>query len=213
MRKIFTCTLLMVLTSFAFGQHKFALKGGVGLTKAFYTNKDLPEQYTAGVGIMGGVSLTLPVIKQLSVRPSLEFTQRHFKNKEFIGTTQYSKINTLLNYINLPLDIIYSFPLKKEKKVFVGAGGSASKGLSGKERWEIFVLPYEKGETKAEFDDEKWSSLVYGLNVLVGGQWNRWGVETNYNRSVSRVSDRQTEAGRTMRYNTASFIVTYFLKK
>jgi hypothetical protein len=213
MKKVSTCTILMMLTSFAFAQHKFALKAGAGSSKAFYTNKDLPGQYTAGIGIMGGVSLTLPVVKQLSVRPSLEFMQKHFKNKEFISTTPYSKINTLLNYINLPLDIIYSLPLKKERKVFAGAGLSASKGLSGKEKWEMLVSPYEKGETKAEFGDDKWSSIVYGFNILAGGQWNRWGVETNYNRSISRVSDRQTEAGRTMRYYTVSFIVTYFLKK
>jgi hypothetical protein len=101
-----------------------------------------PLQAAFGAGIVADV----PFAGNLSLRPSLNFLQK--KNSIEFGTSgETNKMKTSLNYLELPVNLVYTIPMKAVS-IFFGAGPSISYGISGKMKYKGFIAD-EDGEPVA----------------------------------------------------------------
>lgn len=149
------------------------------------TNKETGK---TKIGFIAGVVANIPFSSSLSFRPELNFIQKggKFNSTETnFGVTTVSKEELTLNFIEIPLNIVYSMPAGPGR-FCVGAGPNISFGLSGKDKYSYtssgggFPTQTTSGSDKIKFDGKKYADLPpsdndihlkaldFGANALVG---------------------------------------------
>lgn len=189
---IVTIATLNTKAQIGFGAH-----AGVNFAtlKSEYTPSGGPDQKETGktkVGFLVGVVANIPFSSALSFRPELNFIQKGGKfssNETISGVTYIDKSDVTFNFIELPLNIVYSMPAGPGR-FCVGAGPNISFGLSGKNKYSYSYsgsgFPSQSGSETAnvKFDGKKnadlppndndihLKALDFGGNALVGYKMN-----------------------------------------
>ncbi|WP_169337664.1 porin family protein [Segetibacter koreensis] len=138
MKKMYLVLATFIITTAAFSQVRIGGQIIGNASSVSFKSTEIPNakkslQPAFGAGIVADV----PLVSNLSLRPSLNYLQK--KNSiEFENSGKTNKMKTSLNYLELPLDVVYTIPLKVAK-VYFGAGPSLSYGLSGKMKYTGFV--------------------------------------------------------------------------
>ena len=146
--------LLTVLYSYIPAQPQIAhigLKAGAVFSNISFkavdpiTGSDLKPSATFGVFVH------IPVSKQFSIRPSLEYVSKGaFLNENILSTARFrSKLQ--FSYIDIPVNLLYSFPPGRNK-VIAGGGPVIS-----------FLLHKEQ--------DGRYANNDIGVNILAGYEW------------------------------------------
>lgn len=127
------------LTGAAMAQVSIGVHTGVNLSSATLKEGGNSTKGKFLIGFHGGVTADIALTPELHALPMLRFIQKGTKIKDeqtftsAFGTTRIkSDVNTTLNYIELPLNIVYNFDLGESAKVFVGTGPAFAYALSGK---------------------------------------------------------------------------------
>ncbi|GAA4905236.1 porin family protein [Mucilaginibacter defluvii] len=158
-----TLLALVVLTGAAFSSFaqtskpvSFGIKGGLNLAKLSASGGE--ETISSGTltSFHAGLFADVAVSETFSVQPALLFTQ--LGSKETEGDASYK---TTLNYLQLPVNAIYSAPTGTGK-FFIGAGPFLGYGLSGKTKLS------GAGEANMSEDIEFGDGGLKRLNVGVG---------------------------------------------
>ena len=135
------------------------------------------------IGFTAGLTMSSPLGKNFTFRPSLNFVQKGGKQ-----TDEGSSDKTTFNYIELPLNFVFKASTPKGM-FFIGAGPSFGIGLSGKDKWEDGS---ESGSDDIKFgsgDDADLKSLEAGINVLAGYQFKGgFFVAANYDAGLSNIA-------------------------
>lgn len=149
----------MLSASFAIAQEKakmsFGILGGVNFQnlngKAF--NGDKLENDML-LGFHGGVNVQIPIAPEFYFQPGLMFSVKGTKNKSASSTS-----TTKLNYLEVPLNMVYKASLGKGF-FMLGFGPYLAYGIAGKVKTEGSSLTLEQ--------DIKFKSVVEtGDNLLV----------------------------------------------
>ena len=144
-----------------------------------YTGKSKP-------GFTAGILVDIPMSKQFSFQPALNYVQKGSKDENTESGYTY-KVKTTLNYLELPLNVLYNTRGSKGN-FFIGAGPSLSIGLSGKSSEE---LAGEKSSEKIKFgnsDDDDLKSIDCGTNILAGYETKSgFLVSANYYHGLSNL--------------------------
>ena len=135
MKPIFTFLFCAFALS-AFCQVKVGVQAGFNYT-TFAGNDIEPvtDYYYHASSLLAfnvGIMSSIPLVKHLSLQPSLLLSEKGAKEKSGGGFSgHYYYTNVRLYYAHLPVQVMYTFINKKELQVAAGGGFFISKGIWG----------------------------------------------------------------------------------
>lgn len=181
--------LAIVLTIFKITIHaqtSFGITAGV--TSAFIDSKSdgLTLSSDTKAGFTAGFTVSSSLAKHWSIRPELNFVQ---KGATINFTDEAVKFNTRFNYLELPVNVVYS----AKGKFFFGGGPSLAYAISGK--YKITGMYTESGDLKFGSDaDADFKTFEFGLNILVGYKLvNGIFFAASYNAGINNISATNDE--------------------
>ncbi|PWU05109.1 MAG: hypothetical protein C5B52_00255 [Bacteroidetes bacterium] len=183
-KAFFTMALMYGLCAIAFAQNQVAFKINAGISSAMVkSDVDGEKENTkCRIGFTAGVATNIPLGQHLSFEPGLNYLQKGGKQN-----VDQAKYEVVLNYIEMPLNLLYKTSSKSNSgNFFVGAGPSLAYGVSGKIKLE------EAGNSesvKIKFgngDDDDLKALDIGANLIAGYQFKSgFSLCANYNLGLS----------------------------
>lgn len=136
------------------------------------------------VGFSAGVISSIAIGKHFSFQPALNFIQKGGTLKEE-GTTN----KTTLNYLELPLNIVYNTNASRGK-FFAGAGPCFSMGLSGKDKWDDGNNTETTDIKFGSGGEDDFKPLEIGINLLAGYQLkNGLFIAASYNAGLNNIAN------------------------
>lgn len=153
------------------------------------------QQMLPGIQIGGVVSIG--VTESFSIRPELLFSQKG----NVIKVDGFGTSTTRLNYLDIPINLSYSFPIG-ENKIDLFTGPYLSIGLGGKMEFESAIESVENSSVslKAKTDpgtigdeDQYYNPLDFGLNFGAGFKVNKLYFSANYNLGMGNVAAQSDE--------------------
>ena len=192
MKKLILSVLFASVSGICLAQISFGVQLGanMGMGKFKYSEESFQgydshtQKNKAKVGFLGGFIVDIPLSGPLSFSPELNFIQEGTKNTTTGIDGVYSFVEEqkiTLNYIQLPLNIVYKMPVGPGS-VFFGLGPSLNLGISGKNKYKFSSTfdPEDSEEFKVKFDGKKSDDLDpddnddhlkrvdVGINVMAG---------------------------------------------
>jgi len=206
--------LIFGITLSSYAQARIAIVGGVNESTVIQTsNQPDFSNYKTGysprvgfhIGLMGDFPLA-PKSK-FSFQPGIEFFNKGRKfqqiTKNGVGDTAVYLTNSFqfLNYIDIPLNLVYKFELAKKVALIVGVGPYISFFYDGKENsttvgpnnyysstGNITNLPVGDGPGQ-------YKTLDYGVNALAGIYLGGSFITANFSRGLQNAYQDSTYSG------------------
>ena len=188
MKKIITLfTLVAIAAQIAQAQKSsFGFTAGATLSKLTSKFEGTSLSTQSKIGFTAGIIGDIPISKDFSFMPALNFVQKGGKSKsESYGST------TNLNYIEIPLNFVYRTS-GQSGHLFIGAGPSFAYGISGKTKANFQM---EQMEEKVKFGssiEDDFKPFEIGANILLGYQFkNGFNIAANYNTGLNNISPQE----------------------
>jgi len=197
--------ILLILFSFILtinrsnAQLRVAIVGGGHLSTVIEENNlpdwnEIEPNYSGRVGFHGGFLADLPfsLNSKLFFQPGVIFYHKGRKFSRIFdpSTSTITQQNSTqyINYIDVPLNLVYKFGNKV--KFIIGAGPYASFFYNGKETLQIFT---QNGITQDEENKDvpvgknagQYRIFNFGLNGLAGIETSRIFITANYGRGLN----------------------------
>ena len=156
-----------------------------GITSANVHLKDGNESKTSDykTGFSAGVIVDIPAGKSFSIQPGLQFLQKGLSDK-----TPNSSEKITLNYIDLPINAIYS----SAKGFFIGAGPAFSFGVSGKYKYTSGNISETTDMKFGSGNNDDLKSFELSANVLTGFKFKKgFMIAANYNVGLTNNSNEK----------------------
>lgn len=193
---------LLLGTFTAMAQSRVGLQIG-GHSSNILEKNNLPDwdetkgDYQGRTGIHIGVIADLPFKEgsRFFFQPSVLFIQKGRKFNQLFDTTVSDIANIrskqLLNYIDIPLNIVYKLPMGKKSKFIIGAGPYASFFFNGRHEKETFAKngAYQKDENKdlqVGNEPDAYKIFDFGFNALAGFEFGRVFLTANYSQGLNK---------------------------
>jgi hypothetical protein len=132
-----------------------------GISSAFYSNSSGDETSDYKTGFTGGFAVNIKPGVHWSFQPGLSFVQKGGIEKDNSGNEEL-KATTNLNYLELPVNVIYS----KRDRFFLGFGPFVGYALSGTIKFTGMVD--ETGKINFGSNTDELKPFDAGLNLLIG---------------------------------------------
>ncbi|MEO6405232.1 MAG: outer membrane beta-barrel protein [Ferruginibacter sp.] len=202
MKTIISILALFLISLNGRSQVHFSINAGPNFGNIKTTSEDVGIDSKLAIGYIFTGYAHIPVSNNLKILTGLEYESIHakidFSESEDYGGGAYSKIiikaKQHLDYVNIPLKLMYSPVIKAKGKLEIGGGPFIGIGLSGKGKGTYYE-EYSDGITltkdeetideKIKFgsgDDDNYKRINFGLglNVAYSTSSNlRLGVYTN----------------------------------
>jgi hypothetical protein len=133
------------------------------------------------IGITGGVFFDIPVSKNFSFQPALNFVQKGTQyDYSDMGFTEEGK--TTVNYLEIPLNVLFNYNVAGGT-FFAGAGPSVAFALSGREKYDDGIQSYDEEISFGnDPDNDDMRGLDIGANILGGFRLsNGFFISTGFN--------------------------------
>jgi hypothetical protein len=213
MYKKFTLVFLsMIICSLTFSQITYGIKAG--LTESYLQDKigSSTQNYNFRSGYQVGAFAEVPLNRDISLRPSLQLTQKGFKKVEGTpGTAFYWNRNFSTNYLELPLDVVYNFHLSQNGKIQIGTGPVFGVGLFGKNK-TIITSSDSTGQTHTEYwngNDAFDKRFDFGWDLLISFKCHKTSISANYNQGLFNIL---TDGDHTAKNRSFALTLGYLLK-
>ncbi|HTH30727.1 MAG TPA: porin family protein, partial [Lacibacter sp.] len=186
--------LSLGLCSLSFGQSKYGFKLGITQSKIDESLASSYQNMNYKTGVQIGVMADINLIKNLNLRPSLQLTQKGYKAVEGnIEGPFYWDRNSSTSYFEIPVDVVYNFPISKASKFFVGAGPVVGIGLFGKGKYVIKgtdgagQLHTQESSGNQSFKEPGYKRIDFGADFLTGIQIKSILVTASYNHGLMNI--------------------------
>jgi hypothetical protein len=155
----------------------------------------LKGKYSPRTGIHFGFIANLPFRTGSNVffQPGIIYSNKGRKFTERFDTTVsqtlYVNSSEYVNYLEIPVNIVYKLRLGKSARFLIGAGPYASFFYTGKLKTEtvsktgVYTLDENKNPSVGD-GPGKYSLLDYGVNGLAGFEFGRVFLTANYSRGL-----------------------------
>jgi outer membrane protein OmpA-like peptidoglycan-associated protein len=192
--------LLLLNCFFASAQPKLMLNVGGNRSKVtpdFTFHSDtVNKTVTQRTGLRFGFSAFIPMDKQnrFVFNPGIQYSQNGSKVQQTFDTSQvrffYIITEQKINYINVPLQVLYQVPLKGKTRFMIGAGPQLSLFYNG----EIKVTSLDTGRKFKETIDKdplvgnaenKYRSLYLAANAQAGFDFGKVNLMFHYSKGLS----------------------------
>ena len=185
MKKIITLIAIAAIAAQIVQAQKSKFGFTAGATPAKQTLKfgGASVSFQSKIGFTAGVAGDIPMGKDFSFMPAINFVQKGSKTKQ----DSYESTTTL-NYIEVPFNFVYRVP-GKSGHLFMGGGPSVAYGISGKNKSND---PSEPVNEKVKFGssaDDDIKPLEIAANFLLGYQFKGgFNIAANYNLGLNNIA-------------------------
>ena len=209
MKKIVSCSLLFALFLSSQAQTRIAIIGGVH--SSTIKEDQSTDNYKSRIGLHAGALLDVPISSSFSFQPSAMFTN---KGRKF--ETDSLKAWQYVNYIDVPLNLVFKMPMGGSSKFILGAGPYVSFLISGKEKSEAtingqMVTTENQNLTRGSGTGE-YKGFNYGWNALAGVEFSRFFITANYSHGLNDFYQPANHSG-SYRHQTIGATVGIFLNR
>jgi outer membrane protein OmpA-like peptidoglycan-associated protein len=200
MKKSGLILLTCILTaSYLHSQLRVGLAGGPSVSSVKEIN-DLPgwdsirNNYSSRTGIHLGIiaDIRLSSTSKFYFQPGVFFYNKGRKYttpNDTVGTIRTYTFSQLLNYMDMPLNVLVKFPLGQKVRLVLGGGPYFSFFYNGKEKTET---EYNDGTFESDENSDlavgtkpgQYKTFDYGINGLAGFEFGRLSVTANYSRGL-----------------------------
>ena len=196
MKKLLLTSILASATTITFAQSvNFGIKAGINFSTERYAVSDPGLTMGSKTGFHVGVIADLS-IQQFSIQPGLYFItkggtdtyQGSYTNTPNSDFKQQS--STKLNYLELPVNLLYHLKITPELNVFFGAGPYLGYGLSGK--FHTTYSGYMQGtvDYNLSFRENQlagYKNPDFGANFMIGERLKHFTLDVNYSLGLVNV--------------------------
>jgi Outer membrane protein beta-barrel domain len=198
MKKLLFSIVLLSLSTFTFAQ-KFGIKIGANSASQTASGGGLTISTDSKIGLQIGLLVDFGISSNLVLQSGLLYSGKG-------GTLNISSVTnkTNLNYLEIPLNFQYQFPLGTDGNTFfLNAGPNLAYATSGSEESNGKSTDYKFGS--ATTDDSKAFDL--GLNLGAGVNLGKVMIQLNYGLGLSDLSNT---SGVSLKNNNLSLGLGYF---
>ncbi|QNA42831.1 porin family protein [Lacibacter sediminis] len=221
MRKILLIAAVFSFSLFrASSQVKFGFNAGISVSNAVSRDKEENETEISDpiAGLNIGFVTTVPIGKNFSFAPGLNFVQKGAKQSESYESLGAETITInwqgRLSCLELQLPILYNTNGEKGK-FFLGAGPTLSYAISGKSKLKI--TGEEQEDRKLDFGNSNEDDLRpfdIGANVLIGYMINKgFVVSANYNMGLLNLTPGDDAKDMSNRFDYYSLKIGWMIGK
>ncbi len=200
-------TLMILLTAFGLSaQTSVSISAGATFSNVTVKSGFISASPKSKTGITAGIAIDAPLSSNFSFQPALNFVQKGYMVKD-----QGSKETVNLNYLEVPLNFVYS--TQKNEGFFIGAGPSLAYGISGKDKYTASGMPDDNQKIKFGSGVDEVKALEFGVNGLAGYRLKGgFVISGNYNLGLSKINndDGGGDAG-SIKNKYFSIKIGYFL--
>ncbi|MGC4100750.1 outer membrane beta-barrel protein [Ferruginibacter sp.] len=200
MKKVITVLAGIIISASAFSQLSIGAQGIGNLSSASLNTSDLVNPVKKARMLQGaGLVADYTFCKNTSLRSGVNFLQQGVKVESNSGVnTLKFEATTSLDYLQVPVQIVYSVPLAGFR-LFAGAGGYYSFGINGKTKLTTTttlnngntqVTKEENDAFKKESDGGSgFKRSDYGAGILAGVQLpDRFYIHAGYQLSFANIN-------------------------
>src|SRR5574344_29993 len=157
MKKLILLSVMMMAASFSFAQSKvnWEVKGGLNMS-TFTRGGDW--SFNHRTVWRAGAAADISIGKGVYIQPSVFFSEKGVNHSDYLYKT-YGYQDLHLSYIEIPVNLMYRFPLSKTKDISLdlALGPYYAYGVNGKAK-------YSTG-TKDLFKESKFKRNDFGVNA------------------------------------------------
>ncbi len=203
MKKTIILAAILLFFSQLNAQLRVALAGGAHSSTINETN-DLPNWDEMKSNYSGRTGVHFGFIADLQLGPNSKFYAQpgvmlYNKGRKFYGvydTTVYNYFSIdkkqYINYIDIPLNLVYKIPLSTKAKLFVGGGPYLSFFYNGFEKTETYL---KSGKFNTEENTDlpvgdgpgKYKTFDFGVNGTAGVEFKGFFIAGNYSRGLTEM--------------------------
>ena len=186
MKKTFFAVAILSAFSYrgmAQGKVSFDISAGISSAMVKSESDNQEDNSKSRVGLTAGVGMRIPMGTHFSFGTGLNFLQKGGKE-----TQDQATANVILDYLELPLNLLYNTS-GSSGKFFLGAGPSFAYGVSGKVKADVGGNS-ESAKIKFRNGDESdLKPFDMGANFITGYQFKS-GIffSANYNIGLSNIA-------------------------
>jgi hypothetical protein len=156
---------------------KFGLKGGINIANMKFSASGINFSPTSLVGFQVGPVADFKLQNSLYFNTGLLYSLKGCK-LEYQGES----ITDKFNYLEVPLNATYKFPLAEKSNFFIEAGPYLAYALSAKEK--------VNGETEdINFKDDGVKRFDYGIGFGAGVEYSSLVARLNYQLELANIND------------------------
>jgi hypothetical protein len=198
--KLKTLSLLVLLSAItSAARAQLEVKAGVNLANISTTSNGQVNDANTLTSFHAGFVGTIPLgTKVVSLQPGIFYTGKGSKVAYgTAGTVTYVKNTFNPQYIEVPVNLVFTFLLGSTSGIFVGAGPYAAIGVAGKSKLESSLGSLEQ-KIKWSNDDPTTSGeegagygimrrFDYGLNALAGVELQKVTLSVGYGYGLAKL--------------------------
>ncbi|HEX2532369.1 MAG TPA: OmpA family protein, partial [Chitinophagaceae bacterium] len=176
---------------------------------------------TRRTGLRFGLSANLPIDRneRLFFQPGIFYAPKGAKVQQVFDTSRSSLFNNIttqhINYVDLPLNLVFKLPLSGKSRLVLGAGPQASLFYNGKVTVSSFDTTRKYKEENATDlpigkGDGKYRVGHFAVNALAGFESGRVYLTANWSKGLNPFYE---EAGKTYKHMTMAATLGIYLGK
>jgi hypothetical protein len=211
MRKVYLAVVLSLVTALAVNAQGIGIKAGINLANMVF-DSEWEESFDLRLGFHGGIVFEVGLTDAIFFGSGIIFSQKGTKfsyTDEDFDDESYSGF-TLINYLEVPINLLYKADLGGAKLVFE-AGPYLGYAINGKEQ-----IDYEDNGTSISFsediefgnEEDQVKRIDYGINVGVGLEFSSFKVGAQYGLGLANLTNYEDS---TMKNQVIGVSVGYFL--
>ena len=202
-KPLFLAAVLLLSWQLLNAQLRIAIAGG-GHSSTIVETNDLPDWseikkgYTGRAGAHFGfiADLQLGTKSKFYAQPGVLFYNKGRKFSAVYDTALYDYFSIdkkqFINYIDIPLNLVYKIPINDKTKFFFGGGPYLSFFYNGSEKTETY-LKTGKYETEENKDlpvgdgPGKYQTFDFGVNGTAGVEFTGFFIAANYSQGLTNM--------------------------
>lgn len=224
MQRLFLSILFILTLTYAYTQQRISIAGGVHQSsispywslETGATSQILQKKSSIHIGFVADMQIS--PYSNWYFQPSILYIVKGAKQQQVLDTSEtkvlLSSYNQSINYIDLPMNLVYKFPSSNQTRFVTGAGPMASLFLSGRASRSSLET---SGEYTLEVDrdlpigkgSEQFKVLYWGINLLAGLEFGKAYLLVNYSKGINPYYQK---GGHQYKHTTLGITLGIFLK-
>jgi hypothetical protein len=184
MKRVLMVMCLLVSPGVLLAQNKLVFKGGFNVASMSNALSAELEEPISKPGFHVGLGAEYPLLEnRLAIQPVLQFVQRGYVAN---FKTQSGRSTTTLNYIDLPVNVLWKIGnQEKSTRFLLFGGGYLACGLSGKTRDRVGGQLQNEYSVRFNYDLQRFD---YGVQGGIGIQFDFFQLTAFYQQGLANVS-------------------------
>lgn len=212
MKKLIFIQLIIIAVHFSGTAQDTRVGITAGATSANYKLKSdgNTESQDSKIGIIAGLMADIPIGKNFSFQPALNFVQKGTKSEyTYNGVTE--KSSATVGSIEVPFNFLYNFP-GNTGNFFIGAGPSVAFGISAIGKSDDGSNSTSENLKIGNSDDDDIRGIDLGANFTTGYCFKKgFMLSLNYNLGLSNMLPGESN-GEKLKSSYFGFKLGYLLK-